>query len=188
MQNISGASGGTGDAERAVPAFRERDESGCQDAPRMKHSGYRDRVVERLRTLVESRGTSVASVEKRLKRGRGYVADALRGDKKLSVETILEVLEVIGVPPEEFFERPWHAGWRSELAEPVPGAGNVAVGTLPPAIRDASLLVQAVVVLLANKGLLSLDELQEVQRELSPASPPPRPPGGPASSSRPAER
>lgn len=189
MQNISGASGGTGDAERPLPAFREADESGCQDAPRMRHSGrYRDRVVERLRALVESRGTSVASVEQRLKRGRGYVADALRGDKKLSVETILEVLEVLGVPPEEFFERPWHQGWRSEIGEPVPGTGNVAVGTLPPAIRDASLLVQAVVVLLANKGLLSLDELQEVQRELAPPPPPSRPPGAPPSGSRPAER
>lgn len=188
MQNISRAGGEGGGAERGLPAFRNLDESGCQDAPRMRHSGrYRDRVVERLRALVESRGTSVATVEKRLKRGRGYVADALRGDKKLSVETILEVLEVLGVPPEEFFERPWHAGWRSELAEPVPGAGNVGVGTLPPAFRDASSLVQAVVVLLANKGLLSLDEVQEMQRELAPAALAARP-GGAASSSRPAER
>jgi len=153
----------------------------------MRHTGrYRDRVVERLRVVVESRGASIAAVEKRLKRGRGYVADALRGDKKLSVETIIEVLDAIGVPPEEFFERPMSPSWRSELAEPTPGGGSAA--TLPAAMRDASPLLQAIVLLLANKGLVSLDELQEMQRELAPASLAARPSAGQPASSRSVER
>jgi transcriptional regulator with XRE-family HTH domain len=171
MQNISGMDAGVESNERASPAFDGRGESGCQDASRMRQPGrYRDRVVERLRAVVESRGTSVATVEKRLKRGRGYVADALRGDKRLSVETILEVLAILEVPPEEFFERPWQPPWRSELAEPVPGGGNVAVGAMPASLRDASPTLQAVVLLLANKGLVSFDELQELQHELAPGT------------------
>ena len=134
----------------------------------MKHTGrYRDRIVERLRDLIEAQGTSVAAAEKKLKRGRGYVADALRGDKKLSVEVIIEVLEAVGVPPEEFFERPMAPPlWRSEIAEV--GGSRLPLGdTLPPSMRDASPLVQALVLLLANKGMLSVDELQEVQQAVT---------------------
>ena len=140
----------------------------------MKHTGrYRDRMVERLRDLLESRGSSVAAVEKRLRRGRGYVADALRGDKKLSVEVIIEVLEAVGVPPEEFFERPMGPPlWRSEISEL--GASRFALGeTLPPSMRDASPLVQAIVLLLANKGVFSVDELQGVQHGVAPNVPGP---------------
>ena len=135
----------------------------------MKHTGrYRDRMVERLRDLLESQGSSVAAVEKRLRRGRGYVADALRGDKKLSVEVIIEVLEAVGVAPEEFFERPMGPPlWHGEVSEV--GASRVALSeTLPPAMRDASPLVQAIVLLLANKGVVSVDELQEVQHGVAP--------------------
>ena len=135
----------------------------------MKHTGrYRDRIVERLRDLIEAQGTSVAAAEKKLKRGRGYVADALRGDKKLSVEVIIEVLEAVGVPPEEFFERPMTPPlWRSEISE-VAGSRMAFAETLPQSMRDASPLVQALVLLLANKGLLSVDELQEVQHAVAP--------------------
>jgi len=136
----------------------------------MKHTGrYRDRIVERLRDLIEAQGTSVAAAEKKLKRGRGYVADALRGDKKLSVEVIIEVLEAVGVPPEEFFERPMAPPlWRSEISEAA-GSRLAFADTLPPSMRDASPLVQALVLLLANKGMLSVDELQEVQHAVAPS-------------------
>ena len=138
----------------------------------MKHTGrYRDRIVERLRDLIEEQGTSVAAAEKKLKRGRGYVADALRGDKKLSVEVIIEVLEAVGVPPEEFFERPMAPPlWRSEISEAA-GSRMAFADTLPPSMRDASPLVQALVLLLANKGMLSVDELQEVQHAVAPGVP-----------------
>ncbi len=35
-------------------------------------------------------------------------------------------------------------------------------------MRDASPLVQAIVLLLANKGIFSVDELQEVQQDVAP--------------------
>jgi transcriptional regulator with XRE-family HTH domain len=135
----------------------------------MKHTGrYRDRMVERLRDLLESRGSSVAAAEKRLKRGRGYVADALRGDKKLSVEVIIEVLEAVGVAPEEFFERPMGPPlWRSEVSE-LSASRAALTETLPPSMRDASPLVQGIILLLANKGIFSVDELQEMQHDVAP--------------------
>lgn len=156
----------------------------------MKHTGrYRDRMVERLRDLLESRGSSVAAAEKRLKRGRGYVADALRGDKKLSVEVIIEVLEAVGVPPDEFFERPMGPPlWRSdEIAEPGASRRSLA-DTLPPSMRDASPLVQGIVLLLANRGIFSVDELQQVQQDLAPNAPGSpgggTPPSGPGTGKR----
>jgi hypothetical protein len=92
----------------------------------------------------------------------------LRGDKKLSVEVIIEALEAVGVPPEEFFERPMGPPvWRSEISEP--GASRMPLAaTLPPSMRDASPLLQAVVLLLANKGIVSVDEVQEVQHDVAP--------------------
>lgn len=138
----------------------------------MKHTGrYRDRMVERLRDLLESRGSSVAAAEKRLKRGRGYVADALRGDKRLSVEVIIEVLEAVGVSPDEFFERPMGPPlWGSEIADSGASRRSLA-DTLPPSMRDASPLVQGIVLLLANKGIFSVEELQQVQQDLAPNAP-----------------
>jgi transcriptional regulator with XRE-family HTH domain len=166
---MSADGGDESGATRPAPAFAGLAETRCQDSARMKHTGrYRDRIVERLRDVIEAQGTSVAAAEKKLKRGRGYVADALRGDKKLSVEVIIEVLEAVGVPPEEFFERPMTPPlWRSKIAEA--GASHLALAeTLPASMRDASPLVQALVLLLANKGLLSVDELQEVQHAVAP--------------------
>jgi len=140
----------------------------CHDSLRMKHSGrYRDRLVERLRDVLDSQGSSVAAAEKKLGRGRGYVADALRGDKKLSVEVIIEVLEAIGVAPEDFFERATPTpSWRhSEIAE-VTGTRSALGATLPPSMRDASTLLQAVVLLLAERGVVSVEDLHALQRDL----------------------
>jgi transcriptional regulator with XRE-family HTH domain len=63
----------------------------------------RNAVVARLRNLLSSRGVTTASLERGLGRGRGYLADALRGDKRLTLETLGEILEFLDVSPETFF-------------------------------------------------------------------------------------
>jgi transcriptional regulator with XRE-family HTH domain len=125
---------------------------------------YRERIAERLRSTLDSHGSSVQAIEKRLRRGRGYVGDALRGEKRLSVEMILEVLGVLGVAPEEFFERP----------APDPRAGEVAeldleqrYAALPSSVREASALVQALLLALEQRGLLTLEQVLDVQRRLA---------------------
>lgn len=130
-------------------------------------------VVERLRATVESRGWSIYRVEKQLERGRGYVADALRGDKKISVELICEVLEVIGVEPADFFGKmiPSRASGEQPHGEqpPVRRRGRRPKGaSVPPPPRSVSTLIQAVLVVLARRGVLSLDEVEQAERELPP--------------------
>lgn len=108
-------------------------------------------------------------VEKRLGHGRGYVADALRGQKKLGVEVILEVLAAVRVPPEEFFEQP--------MTTPPAGRGKRGKSSSPaerpaPAPRAAPqrgerAIVRALLLLLAERGLLDPDQLEDLQRELS---------------------
>jgi transcriptional regulator with XRE-family HTH domain len=129
-------------------------------------------VVERLRATVESRGSSIYRVEKQLERGRGYVADALRGDKKISVELICEVLAVIGVEPEEFFGKmiPSRRGGEPSHGEQPPWrrrGRRPKAAALPPPPSRVSTLVQAVLIVLARRGVLSLDEVEQAERELS---------------------
>lgn len=128
---------------------------------------YRARLVARLRALLDACGVSVSAVEKRLDHGRGYVGDALRGQKKLSVETILEVLQAVGMTPEEFFERPIRrAAERDSAMSESRDRGDE--GRRSPFPGNPSPVVQAVALLLADKGL-EHDDLRDVQRALSAA-------------------
>ena len=135
---------------------------------------FRDALVARLRYVIELRGKSVARVEKELGRSRGFLGDALRGGKRLPIETVLEVLELLQVDPAAFFagatpdERRWGAYGRERSAgaevadrggdDPLrrirqdPGDGRVEVEEVARALR-------AVVRLLDEKGYLSREEL-----------------------------
>lgn len=128
---------------------------------------YRARLVARLRELLDSCGVSVSAVEKRLDHGRGYVGDALRGQKKLSVETILEVLRAVGVTPEEFFERPIRREAERDSVMSEPRDRDIE-RRRSPFPGNPSPVVQAVALLLADKGL-GHEDLRDVQRALSAA-------------------
>jgi cyanate lyase len=68
----------------------------ANDDPRRKQ------IADRLKEAIESRGFKVDDFERQqLKRGRGYVAEAIRGSKRLSVELILEVTTKLNVDPQE---------------------------------------------------------------------------------------
>ncbi len=124
-------------------------------------SEYRELLVERLRAILRSQGASVTALEKRLNRGRGYVADALRGEKRLSVEMILEVLDAVGVSADDFFQG---RAPMVEIAVPpqrLPGAVASMLGQQ----GGASVLAQALLVLLADKGILSPEQLEAIQSE-----------------------
>lgn len=160
----AGACRGETTARRRFPC----DSPNAKILVRMGQSGgFRDEVVERLRASVDAREFSVYRVEKQLARGRGYVADALRGDKKLSVELICEVLEVIGVKPEDFFGQMMTPRASSEQP-PVRRRGRrPKTAALPPPSRNLSTLIQAILVVLAERGVLSLDEVEEAERKLA---------------------
>lgn len=108
---------------------------------------------------------SVRAVEKRLGHGRGYVSDALRAEKKLGLEVILEVLAAIRVSPEEFFEQPTVPTRRAGHKASVPPPERTVAGKATP--RDARAIADALLLLLAERGVLSSEQLAEFQRELA---------------------
>ncbi len=134
---------------------------------------YRDGLVARLKYLIELRGKSVAQVEKELGRSRGFLGDALRGGKRLPLETILEVLDLLQVDPARFFagatsdERRWgYVPDRSKGAEVADGAAEDPLRRIRDNLGDGSIEVEevaralrAVVRLLDEKGYLSREEL-----------------------------
>ena len=96
---------------------------------------YRDRLVARLRYFIELRGRSVAWVEKELGRSRGFLGDALRGGKRLPLETILDVLELLQVDPERFFAGATEAGRRWGLYTRPRSGGEIADGSAEESLR-----------------------------------------------------
>ena len=135
---------------------------------------FRDKLVARLKYAIELRGKSVARVEKELGRSRGFLGDALRGGKRLPIETVLEVLELLQVDPAAFFagatpdERRWGAYGRrrSPDAEVADGGAddplwrirqNLGEGQIE--VEEVARALRAVVRLLDEKGYLSREEL-----------------------------
>ncbi len=128
--------------------------------------GFREWIVKRLRYLIDLQDQSVASVEKSMGKSRGYLADALRGEKRLSLESLLEVLEHLEIDPREFFvgltaeERRWATYPRSGDVE----SGGVADGNPPNSALsggdpDTRQLILAMIRVLESKGLLDPEEL-----------------------------
>ena len=134
---------------------------------------FRDGLVARLKYLIELRGKSVARVEKELGRSRGFLGDALRGGKRLPLETILEVLALLEVEPAGFFagatpdERFWggYAPDRSAGAEVAEGAAEDPLRRIRDSpggaseVEEVARALRAVVWLLHEKGYLSREEL-----------------------------
>ncbi len=134
---------------------------------------FKQEVVARLRYLIELRGTSVTAIERELGRSRGYLGDALRGDKRMSLDILVETLGVLGTEPREFFigQTPEEARWTGvphdgrEVAERAAPAELAAVlvgrpPSTPPGRGELLRLVRAITALLLEKGLITLDELR----------------------------
>lgn len=129
-------------------------------------ASFREWVVRRLRYQIDLQDKSVAAVEKEMGRSRGYLADALRGEKRLSLESLLEVLEHLDIDPAEFFsgrtaeEERWTAYPRPAEGEPATGIAERLGGAMSgKSQEDARSLVIAVIRVLEAKGLLDQDEL-----------------------------
>jgi hypothetical protein len=114
----------------------------------------------------------VARVERELGRSRGFLGDALRGGKRLPIETILEVLALLRVDPAQFFagatpdERRWSYGTDRAAAEVADGVAedplrrirdNLGGGSV--GVEEVARTLRAVVRLLDEKGYLSREEL-----------------------------
>ena len=131
-------------------------------------SSFRDWLVKRLRYLIDLQNKSVAAVEKEMGRSRGYLGDALRGEKRLSLESLLEVLDHLGVDPAEFFSGPtaeeerWASYPRPAATEPATGIAEAAAEESSASADgrdDTRSLILAVIRVLESKGVIDQDDL-----------------------------
>lgn len=134
---------------------------------RKSSDAYRRRLAARLKELLDERGLTVAAVERRLGRSRGYLGDALRGQKRLSVETLVEVLGVVGVEPDRFFAWPREAALAGEVRErageagPGPRLQSLARSSPDPAVRELAALLASLLRALEARGLVQAAELDK---------------------------
>ena len=133
-------------------------------------AAQRERIVERLRELIDMHGKSVSSIEKDLGWSRGYLADAMRGGKRFPMETFLEVLHHLGIDFEGFLAGPTaeEARWSRypKSAEPPSMPGQVAETHEPPGAagfgpsqEEAPSVLRALIRLLVEKKVVDLEEL-----------------------------
>lgn len=62
-----------------------------------------DRMLITLRNKIRERGFTQLKVQSDLKWGRSYISQLLTKQKSLRVEQVLQILDVIGIEPAEFF-------------------------------------------------------------------------------------
>lgn len=150
-----------------------------------------DKQVEQILTLLRNRirqsGYTQIEVQRKLHWGRSYLSQLLNGKKALRVEQVLRILEVIGIPARDFyadlyqFPRP-EARIRNldEYAQAtVPGLGRfteVLGGDSKeedPAenlhnFRELRAMVRAIVQLLVEKEIVSMEDFAERARAADP--------------------
>lgn len=127
---------------------------------------FKQHTIQRLRHIFDSRSKSVAAIEKEMGKSRGYLGDAFRGEKRLSFETILEILDHLEIDPAEFFRGPTEEE-RRRLAYPEAPAEQdaVAEGADLDARADTRSLMLALIRVLEAKGVLDQDEIRSVLAE-----------------------
>jgi transcriptional regulator with XRE-family HTH domain len=138
-------------------------------------SDYKEWIVGRLRYLLELRGKSVAAIEKEMGWSRGFLGDALRGEKRLALDTLLQVLDHLALDPAEFLggltreEERWTRYPRSVDAKQPSGVAESTDGGGPQGDPgDTRSLVLAMIRVLEEKGLIDKDELLSVLRREAP--------------------
>ncbi len=62
-----------------------------------------DRMLITLRNKIREKGFTQLKVQADLKWGRSYISQLLTKQKSLRVEQVLQILDVIGIEPAEFF-------------------------------------------------------------------------------------
>lgn len=98
-----------------------------------------DRALTLLRNKIRERGFTQLEVQEALGWGRSYISQLLTKQKSLRMEQVLLILEVIKVPPAEFFSElynypPGYSQRQYEYGPPVQGRAPYN----PSAIADVS--------------------------------------------------
>ena len=129
---------------------------------------FKEQTIRRLRDIFDARHKSVAAIEKEMGKSRGYLGDAFRSEKRLSFETILEILDHLEIDPAAFFRGPTEEE-RRRLA--YPGVDDPAPGVAEPGPVESDLgigtrrTMMALIRVLESKGLVDREELQAALAE-----------------------
>ncbi len=133
-----------------------------------------DRVLTLLRNKIRERGFTQLEVQEALGWGRSYISQLLTKQKSLRIEQVLLILNVIGVDPSAFFSELYHFGDREGASGTFPmpyssghglqgydpgNSGSQAGALLEGNFDELRSLVQGLLKLLADKGILGLSEI-----------------------------
>ncbi len=134
-----------------------------------------DRVLTLLRNKIRERGFTQLEVQEALSWGRSYISQLLTKQKSLRVEQVLMILDVIGVPPSEFFGELYHFApmypspigsvtSAAEGTDVMARSGEAAAADIVGAYREMSSLLQGLLRLLVERNIVDPDELQSAIR------------------------
>ena len=116
-----------------------------------------DRILNRLRHAIRERGYTQLEVQDVLGWGRSYISQLLTRQKSLRFEQILLILNVIGVPPGDFFSAiyPLEEAASARRA----AAAQADDASMRAELRRIERLYEGIVGVLKKKGLISTEEL-----------------------------
>ena len=121
-----------------------------------------DRILIRLRRVIQERGFTQLEVEEVLGWGRGYISQLVTRRKAVRIEQILLILNIINVTPEDFFGEIFLLGNRAATRRRAHRPVSVldAAGSMDDDLYRIKLLYDALVSVLTRKGLLDAASLE----------------------------
>ena len=144
-------------------------------------NNFKKELIKRLKDLIDLGDQTVAGIERKLGKGRGYVGDALRGKKRLSFDVVLHILRALGIAPEDFFgdevaeekqpkEKALQKPAQKVVADSVALLYNELVGGKSPTPKRIATVLWGLVQLLERKGHIDDRELLAVLEEIQDKS------------------
>jgi transcriptional regulator with XRE-family HTH domain len=128
-------------------------------------------MAEALKRKIREAGSSVREVEERAGMTRDYLRQVLRGSMKLRMEHVVAILEVIGVPPIEFFVEVYGPPRPAFLPD---GPEHHTFGTTVRVMHRS--LLRRLIWRLKERGIFTAEEamhmLEELERDFRISEPP----------------
>ena len=136
-----------------------------------------DRILATLRNRIRERGYTQMEVQEVFGWGRSYISQLLTQQKTLRLDQVLQILNVIGVDPADFWGEIYQFGKfaegptrrRQQAAPSLPVARDRS--TLPADLRRLKRLLDAVVSVLTQKNLITVRELDDATQRFRQDAP-----------------
>ncbi len=126
-----------------------------------------DRYVALLRNKIRQKGFTQMEVQEALGWGRSYISQIVTQQKKLRMDQVLLMLQVIRVSPEEFFAElyPRRGAPGASAARPALLPAGSGAEPLRQEVRRVHTLLRAVVKLLLDKRVINSRDLRAAEQE-----------------------